>query len=40
LQWTPTRVCTVITIGVQGGGGGRPPGFENVQGKLCFQGKR
>ena len=22
------------------GGGGRPPGLENFQGKLCFQGKR
>ena len=23
-----------------GGWGGRPPGLENFQGKLCFQGKR
>jgi len=22
------------------GGGGRPPGLENFQGKLCFQGNR
>ena len=29
-------------IGVRGGGrgGGRPPGFEKFQCKLCFQGKR
>jgi len=30
-------------IGVRGGGvgeGGRPPGLENFQGKLCFQGNR
>ena len=27
-------------IGVRGGGGGRPPGLEKFQGKLCFQGNR
>jgi len=32
-----------MRIGVRGGGaegGGRPPGLENFQGKLCFQGNR